>query len=198
MGFAIAIGAFAVASIVNIALGPTMVAVWLFLLAIERLAGGRPAPLAGIGWSLLAFVAAMGILVDGLSGAGVTAWLAQQVLGPFRDAPGAVMVVSAVASAIGSNLANNLPAAFVLADAVHSSGLSLAASHAAAVGTIIGADLGPNLTPIGSVATLLCFVLLRQRGLVVSSWSYIRVGLLVTPVTIAAALAVAYVLGGSG
>jgi Na+/H+ antiporter NhaD/arsenite permease-like protein len=31
---------------------------------------------------------------------------------------------------------------------------------------------------------------------VISSWSYIRVGLLVTPVTIAAALAVALVLGG--
>jgi hypothetical protein len=76
------------------------------------------------------------------------------------------------------------------------SGLSVASAHAAAIGTIIGADLGPNLTPIGSVATLLCFVLLGQRGLVVSSWSYIRVGLLVTPVTIAAALAVALVISG--
>jgi len=85
----------------------------------------------------------------------------------------------------------------VLADAVHSAGLSLAATHAAAIGTIIGADLGPNLTPIGSVATLLRFVLLRQRGLVISSWSYIRVGLLVTPVTIAAVLAVALALGGA-
>jgi Na+/H+ antiporter NhaD/arsenite permease-like protein len=47
------------------------------------------------------------------------------------------------------------------------------------------------------VATLLCFVLLRQRGLMISSWSYIRVGLLVTPVTIVAALSVALVLGGS-
>ena len=84
----------------------------------------------------------------------------------------------------------------MMADAVHSAGLSQAGQHAAALGTIIGADLGPNLTPIGSVATLLCFVLLRQRGLAISSWSYIRVGLLVTPVTIVAALAVALLLGG--
>ena len=174
-----------------------MTAVWLFLLGVEWLGGGGPGPLDGIGWSLLAFVAAMGILVDGLSAAGVTGWLAQFVLGPFRDAPDAIMAVSAAAAAVGSNLANNLPAAFVLADAVHSAGLSQVGQHAAALGTIIGADLGPNLTPIGSVATLLCFVLLRQRGLLISSWSYIRVGLLVTPVTIVAALAVALVLGGS-
>src|ERR1035438_8595547 len=44
----------------------------------------------------------------------------------------------------------------------------------------IGADLGPNLTPVGSVATLLWFVLLRQRGMEVSTWSYIRIGLIVT------------------
>jgi arsenical pump membrane protein len=197
VGFGLAIAAFGIASAVNLPLGPTMTAVWLFLLGVEWLGGGRPGPLDGIGWSLLAFVAAMGILVDGLSASGVTGWLAQLVLGPFRDAPDAIMAVSAAAAAVGSNLANNLPAAFVLADAVHSAGLSQAGQHAAAMGTIIGADLGPNLTPIGSVATLLCFVLLRQRGLLISSWSYIRVGLLVTPVTIVAALAVALVLGGS-
>jgi arsenical pump membrane protein len=152
-------------------------------------------PLDGIGWSLLVFVAAMGILVDGLSSAGITAWLAQIVLGQVRDSPAAVMVVTAFAAAVGSNLVNNLPAAFVFADAVHGAGLSAASAHAAAIGTIIGADLGPNLTPVGSVATLLWFVLLRQRGLEVSTWSYIRIGLIVTPVTILAALGVALLLG---
>ena len=202
LAFAVAVAAFAIASLVNLPLGPTMTAVWLFLLAVERStdqrepgAGRRPGPFDGVGWSLLVFVGAMGILVDGLSGAGLTTWLADLILGPLRDAPAAVMVVSTAAAAIGANLANNLPAAFVLADAVHSSGLGPASVHAAAIGTIIGADLGPNLTPIGSVATLLCFVLLRQRGLVITPWSYIRVGLLVTPVTILAALGVALLLG---
>ena len=55
-------------------------------------------------------------------------------------------------------------------------------------------DLGPNLTPIGSVATMLWFVLLRQRGYAVSSGAYIRMGLLVTPLTIAAAGLTALVL----
>ncbi len=193
--FGIAVAIFAVASVLDLPLGLAMVAAWLLLLAVERRGGRVVGPLEGVGWSLLVFVAGMGVLVDGLSSAGVTAWLASLVLGPVRDLPAAVMVVSAVAGAVGANLFNNLPAAFVLADAVHGSGLSAASAHAAAIGTIIGADLGPNLTPVGSVATLLWFVLLRQRGMEVSTWSYIRIGLIVTPVTILAALAVALVLG---
>jgi arsenical pump membrane protein len=191
----VAVGAFAVASAANLPLGPTMAAVWLLLLGVEWTSRRFARPLDGVGWSLLVFVAAMGILVDGLSSAGITAWLAQVVLGQVRDSPALVMVVTAFAAAVGANLVNNLPAAFVFADAVHSAGLSAASAHAAAIGTIIGADLGPNLTPVGSVATLLWFVLLRQRGLEVSTWSYIRVGLIVTPVTILVALGVALLLG---
>jgi arsenical pump membrane protein len=194
----LAVAAFSVASALNLPLGPTMAAVWLLLLGVEW-TGRRPdRPLDGIGWSLLVFVAAMGVLVDGLSSAGITAWLAQIVLSQVRDSPAAVMVVTAFAAAVGANLVNNLPAAFVFADAVHGAGLSAASAHAAAIGTIIGADLGPNLTPVGSVATLLWFVLLRQRGLEVSTWSYIRIGLIVTPVTILAALGVALLLGVQG
>jgi arsenical pump membrane protein len=193
--FGVSVGAFAVASALDLPLGPTMAAVWLLLLGVEWTSRRPDRPLDGIGWSLLVFVASMGILVDGLSSAGITAWLAQLVLGQVRESPAAVMVVTAFAAAVGSNLVNNLPAAFVFADAVHGAGLSTASAHAAAIGTIIGADLGPNLTPVGSVATLLWFVLLRQRGLEVSTWSYIRIGLIVTPVTILAALSVALVLG---
>ena len=195
VAFGVAVGAFAVASAPDLPLGPTMAAVWLVLLGVEWTSHRPDRPLEGVGWSLLVFVASMGVLVDGLSSAGITAWLAQIVLGQVRDSPAAVMVVTAFAAAVGANLVNNLPAAFVFADAVHSAGLSAASAHAAALGTIIGADLGPNLTPVGSVATLLWFVLLRQRGLEVSTWSYIRIGLIVTPVTILAALGVALLLG---
>ena len=193
--FGVAVAVFAAASALNMPLGPTMAAVWLLLLAVEWTSRRPDRPLDGIGWSLLVFVGSMGILVYGLSSSGITAWLAQVVLGQVRDSPAAVMVVTALAAAVGSNLVNNLPAAFVFADAVHGAGLSAASSHAAAIGTIIGADLGPNLTPVGSVATLLWFVLLRQRGLEVSTWGYIRIGLIVTPVTILAALSVALLIG---
>ena len=174
-----------------------MTVAWLLLLAVEAIGGRRGSPFDGVGWSLLAFVAAMSVVVAGLSGAGVTTWLAELLLRPVADSPSAVLVVSAGMGAVGSNLVNNLPAALVLVDAVQAAGLDPAGIHAAAVGTIIGADLGPNLTPVGSVATLLWLVLLRQRGLDVSSWTYIRVGALVTAAKLTAALVVALLLGAA-
>lgn len=45
---------------------------------------------------------------------------------------------------------------------------------------IVGVNLGPNLTTVGSLATMLWLVLLRRRGLEVSATAYLRVGGLVT------------------
>ncbi len=142
--FGVAVAIFAIASGLDLPLGLAMTAAWLLFIVVERRGGRVVGPVEGIGWSLLVFVAGMVVLVDGLSSAGVTAWLANLVLGPVRDSPAAVMAVSAAAGAVGANLFNNLPAAFVLADAVHGAGLSAASAHAAAIGTIIGADLDPT------------------------------------------------------
>ncbi len=189
--------AFGAASLAGVPLGPTMLLGWLVLAGVERAGGRRDSPLEGIGWSLLVFVAAMTVAVQGLAGSGITAWLAELVLRPLAGSPPLLLGASALLGAIGANLLNNLPAALVLVDAVRSAGLTPVAAHAAALGTMVGADLGPNLTPVGSVATLLWLVLLRQRGLEVSSWSYIRLGLIVTPLTAGAALATVLILGGA-
>ena len=65
--FGLAVAVFAIASALDVPLGPTLTTAWLFLLVVERRCGRTVAPLEGIGWSLLVFVAAMGVLVDGLS-----------------------------------------------------------------------------------------------------------------------------------
>jgi arsenical pump membrane protein len=57
---------------------------------------------------------------------------------------------------------------------------------------LAGNALGPNLTLLGSLATMLWLVLLRDRGLNISAWDYVRVGLIVTPpMLLAAALLIA-------
>ena len=197
MTLAVVGAAFAGGSLAGVPLGPTMALGWLAMVVVERAFGGGASPLEGIGWSLLVFVAAMTVVVRALAGSNITVWLASLVLQPLRDAPMLLLAASALLSAVGANLLNNLPAALVLVDAIRSAGLNAAGTHAAALGTIVGADLGPNLTPVGSVATLLWLVLLRQRGLEVSSWTYIRIGLIVTPLTLAAALAVTIALGAA-
>jgi arsenical pump membrane protein len=48
--------------------------------------------------------------------------------------------------------------------------------------TMFGCDLGPNLTTVGSLATILWLLILRQRDVEVSGLDYFKVGVLVTPV----------------
>src|SRR5438270_7153329 len=53
-----------------------------------------------------------------------------------------------------------------------------------------GRGFGPNLTTVGSLATMLRLLILRRRGLEVSSVDYFRVGIVTTPgMLVAAALA---------
>jgi arsenical pump membrane protein len=53
----------------------------------------------------------------------------------------------------------------------------------------IGIDLGPNLSVTGSLATILWLVALRREGETVSAWAFLRVGALVMPLALVAALA---------
>lgn len=47
---------------------------------------------------------------------------------------------------------------------------------------MFGCDLGPNLTTVGSLATVLWLLLLRRRGMEVSSLDYFKLGIIVTPI----------------
>jgi arsenical pump membrane protein len=114
--------------------------------------------------------------------AGLLAWLAD----PSSQVAGFGPAVVALATAILSNVVNNLPLALVTAAALHE--LDPLVADRLVAGAILGIDLGPNLTTVGSFATMLWLMLLRQRGIDVSAWAYARVGLLVTPPALLAAI----------
>ena len=54
---------------------------------------------------------------------------------------------------------------------------------------LIGVDLGPNLSVTGSLATILWLTALRREGEDVSFWTFLKLGLLVMPPALIAALA---------
>jgi arsenical pump membrane protein len=56
---------------------------------------------------------------------------------------------------------------------------------------LIGVDLGPNLSITGSLATILWLVALRREKMHVGTWGFLRLGLLILPPALLAALAAA-------
>ena len=62
-------------------------------------------------------------------------------------------------------------------------------------GAILGADIGPNLTIVGSLSSMLWLAILRQRGLNISPRQYFKVGIVLTPVMLAASILSLYAVG---
>jgi arsenical pump membrane protein len=92
--------------------------------------------------------------------------------------------------AVLANALNNLPAALIAASALGGLAAGIERSDLAAA-IIVGVNLGPNLTTTGSLATMLWLVLMRRRGVEVSTLAYLRVGVVTTvPALLAAAAAV--------
>ncbi|HEU0001090.1 MAG TPA: ArsB/NhaD family transporter [Ktedonobacteraceae bacterium] len=140
-----------------------------------------------ISWSIFGFIAGMFIVVRAIEDTHLTAQFGQLLLSlSGGHSFGAVMIGTAGAT-IGTNLINNVPMAVVLTSALHSTqhaALSTRLGFIAA--TIFGCDLGPNLTTVGSLATVLWLLILRRRNIEVSGLDYFKVGIIVTPVMLAA------------
>lgn len=140
-----------------------------------------------ISWSIFGFIAGMFIVVRAIEDTGLTTmfgnWLIRLSGGTSF---GAVMVGTAGAAA-GTNLINNVPMAVVMISAL--SGIQHASpsiQHGFIAATIFGCDLGPNLTTVGSLATVLWLLILRQRDVDVSGLDYFKVGVVVTPLMLVA------------
>ena len=87
----------------------------------------------------------------------------------------------AAGGAIGANLINNVPMTLVLIAAFHGAPQVVMRHPALIYATIVGVDLGPNLTTVGSLATMLWLVLLRRKGLDITTTDYVKLGLLAVP-----------------
>jgi arsenical pump membrane protein len=77
--------------------------------------------------------------------------------------------------------------AVVLTSSLHSlKSAPLAVQQGFIAATIFGCDLGPNVTTVGSLATVLWLLILRRRNLEVSGLDYLKVGVVVTPLMLLA------------
>ncbi len=156
-----------------------------FLLAGGALAWRRPF-LRDLGkhisWPIFGFIAGMFIVVRAVESTGLTAQFGQLLLHLAGNSNFGAVMVGTAGSALGTNLVNNVPMAVILTSALHSvqhAPLNVQQGFLAA--SIFGCDLGPNLTTVGSLATVLWLLILRQRNIDVSGLDYFKVGIVVTP-----------------
>lgn len=167
---------------------PTFICGTFTAAAILLLGRASPWPLLkGISWSVLPLVAGLFVLVEALVRTGVIGHLDGMLHAALaRSVPAAAWSVG-LAAAVADNLANNLPVGLVAGSVA--AGDHLPSSVVSAI--LIGVDLGPNLSITGSLATILWLVALRREKIELGAWPFLRLGLLVMPPALIAALAAA-------
>ena len=167
---------------------PTFICGTVTALAVLLLSRQSPLPvLKGVSWSVLPLVGGLFVMVEALVKTGVIGQLSALLHEAVaQSVPQAAWSVG-IATAIADNIANNLPVGLVAGSIVASD--HLPASVVSAI--LIGVDLGPNFSITGSLATILWLVALRREKIELGAWPFLKLGLVVTPPALIAALAAA-------
>lgn len=128
----------------------------------------------------LAFVIALGVVVKAVVDNGLAAVMAHIV-----PADGSLLALLGWAglAALLANVVNNLPAVLILLP------LAVGGGAGPALAVLIGVNVGPNLTYVGSLATLLWRRIVHAHDHEAPLMEFTWLGLLATPVAIVAAVA---------
>jgi arsenical pump membrane protein len=130
--------------------------------------------------TFLVFVAGLGIVVAAAGAHGLTS-VVRSVLPSGTSLP-ALLAVAGI-SAVLANLVNNLPATLIVVAVV------AAGAPGAVLAMLIGVNVGPNLTYVGSLATLLWRRIIHAHDEQVDTVRFLQLGALTVPATLVAATA---------
>ena len=145
--------------------------------------------LRGAPWQVVIFSLGMYLVVYGLRNAGLTDDLATALRVLAAHGVWVASLGTGVLAALLSSIMNNMPSVLIGALAISHVHAPAAIRDAMVYANVIGCDLGPKFTPIGSLATLLWLHVLAGKGVRITWGQYMRVGLLITPPVLIAALA---------
>jgi arsenical pump membrane protein len=154
----------------------------LLVIILNRL---RPWEIAkDISWSVLPLVAGLFVLVEAVEGTGLLNPLVTYLPASAASAPNATGLVMGSLVALLCNVVNNLPLGLIAGSVATGAHLPPHVTGA----LLIGVDLGPNLSVTGSLATILWLTALRREGQAVSGWTFLKLGAVVMPPALLAAL----------
>jgi arsenical pump membrane protein len=128
--------------------------------------------------TFLVFVLALGVVVTAAGNNGLSSVV--DSLTPHGTSLPALLAVAAV-SAVLANLVNNLPATLIMVAVVSAS------APGGVLAMLIGVNVGPNLTYVGSLATLLWRRIVHAHDEDIDVREFLKLGALTVPATLVAA-----------
>ena len=148
--------------------------------AIAMVVRERPAPkdvVSAAEPAFLVFVLGLGVVVRAASQHGLST--AVDSILPHGTALPALLLVAVVSAAV-ANLLNNLPATLIILPVAAASG------PGAVLAMLVGVNVGPNLTYVGSLATLLWRRIVHAHDQETDMGEFTRLGLLTVPASLLA------------
>ncbi len=143
--------------------------------AVAMVVHERPVPkelLSAAEPAFLVFVLGLGVVVSAASRHGLSS--AVDSILPHGTALPSLLLVAVVSAAV-ANLLNNLPATLIIVPVVAASG------PGAVLAMLVGVNVGPNLTYVGSLATLLWRRIVHAHDHDTDMGEFTRLGLLTVP-----------------
>ncbi len=166
-----------IASALNVQLGlPTAITGIITSLIVLIIAHKTPIKIIkGVSWSVLPLVAGLFIIVEALGKTGLINNISDLLTHYSKTALNQTVWSSGLGIAFASNLTNNLPSGLIAGSALQIATIPFIIKNA----VLIGVDLGPNLSVTGSLATILWLVALRREKHEVSTWRFLKIGIIV-------------------
>lgn len=168
---------------------PAVAAAILFGLLRRHRPSATQALAQSVAWDVVLVMAGFFLMVRGIQATPLAEHFAAGMLALAGSEPTRLVFGVGAVAAAASALMNNHPAAYLLSGSLDALAGDAQLQKLAAFALLIGADLGPKLLPIGSLAALLWMRLLRAHGEPVALGTYVWVGVPVTLVALAGALA---------
>ena len=171
------------ASRLGIPIGAVVLAAGAVMVGVARLKGwaGFREVAGSVSWDVLVLVVGLFVVVQATEVAGLGT-LAQGVYAAVASGNDLSQIVAvASATALGSNVLGNLPTTFVALDALRPLVSEGRLGPVTVYATVVGTSVGPNLTVVGSLATLIWLSVVRGRGVKVTARDYLKLGAISTP-----------------
>ena len=145
-------------------------------------------------WKILPLIVACFILVDAIGRSGAAGWAAEFLSN--GGTPFSTVLRTGFSTALLANLVNNQPASMFVAMALNTLPSGSPFRAAAGFAAVISSNLAANLTILGALAGLMWRRILGHKGLTIGYGEFLSIGIRITPIVLASALAVLFFMLG--